>query len=67
MRMRYKIGAEQLEQVPSLAHRPDGVFRSAKTTPVGPTHAVDATTGAAAYGVTVHRLDVLDQLDRQAI
>jgi len=28
-RMRYKVGAEQLEQVPSLAHRPDGVFRSA--------------------------------------
>jgi hypothetical protein len=29
--MRYKVGAEQLEQVPPLAHRPDGVFRSART------------------------------------
>ena len=63
--MRYKIGAEQLEQVPSLAHRPDGVFRSARTTPVGSTHAVNATTGAAC-AVTVHRLDVLDQLDQPA-
>jgi hypothetical protein len=60
--MRYTIGVEQLEQVPSLAHRPDGVFRSARTTPVGPTHVVDATT----CGITVHRLDVLDQLDHQA-
>jgi hypothetical protein len=63
--MRYKI-AEQLEQAPSLAHRPDGGFRSARTTPVGPAHAMDATTGAAACGVTVHRLDVLDQLNQQA-
>jgi hypothetical protein len=29
--MRYKVGAEHLEQVPSLAHRPDGTFRSART------------------------------------
>ena len=65
-RMRYKIGAEQLEQAPSRAPRPNGVFRSARTTPVGSTHAVDATTGAAACGVTVHRLDVVDQLDQQA-
>jgi hypothetical protein len=64
--MRYKIGAEQLEQAPSQARRPDGVFRSARTTPVGPTHAVGATTGAAACGVTAHRLDEVDQLDRQA-
>jgi hypothetical protein len=63
--MRYKIGAEQLKQAPSLAHRPDGAFRSARTTPVGPTHAVDANT-AAARGVAVYRLDVLDQLDQQA-
>jgi hypothetical protein len=34
--MRYKVGAEQLQQVPSLAHRPDGVFRVARTAPVGP-------------------------------
>jgi hypothetical protein len=64
--MRYKIGAEQLKQVPSLAHRPDGGFRSATPTPVGSTRAVDATTGAAACGVAVHRLDVLDELEQQA-
>ena len=29
--MRYKVGAEQLQQVPSLAHRADGVFRVART------------------------------------
>jgi hypothetical protein len=59
--MRYKIGAEQLEQVPALAHRPDGVFRSARTAPVGPTHAVDAKTGVAACGITTARLEVLEQ------
>jgi hypothetical protein len=60
-KVRYKVGAEQVEQVPSLAHRPDGVFRVARTVPVGPTHAVDAATGAAACGITTHGLDVLDQ------
>jgi hypothetical protein len=30
-KMFYRVGAEQLEQVPSLAHRPYGVFRSART------------------------------------
>jgi hypothetical protein len=59
--MRYKVGAELLEPVPSLAHRPDGVFRSAWTAPVGPTHAVDATTGAVACGITGDGLDVLDE------
>jgi hypothetical protein len=49
-RMRYKIGAEQLERVPSLAHRPNGIFRAARTAPVGPTHAVDAATGLVACG-----------------
>jgi hypothetical protein len=34
--MRYKVGAEQVQQVPSLAHRPDGVFRVARSAPVGP-------------------------------
>jgi len=34
--MRYKVGAEQLELVPALARRPDGVFGSARTAPVGP-------------------------------
>jgi hypothetical protein len=59
--MRYKIGAEQLERVPSLAHRPDGTFTSARTAPVGPTHAVDAATGPVACGITTDGLDVLDQ------
>jgi hypothetical protein len=59
--MRYKVGAEQMEQVPPLVHRPDGMFRSSRATPVGPTHAVDATTGAVACGITVQGLDVLDQ------
>lgn len=63
-RMRHKIGAERLEQVPPLAHRPDGVIRSDRMTLVGSTHAVDAT--AAACGVAVHRLDLVDQLDQQA-
>ena len=38
--MRYKIGAQALEEVPSLVHRPGGVFGAARTVPVGPTHAV---------------------------
>ena len=59
--MRYKVGAEQVEQVPPLAHRPDETVRSARTTPVGPTHAVDTATGAAACGINTDALDVLDQ------
>jgi hypothetical protein len=59
--MRYKVGAEQLGQTRSLAQRPDGVFNSARTVPVGPTHAVDATTGAVACGIKVEGLQVLDQ------
>jgi hypothetical protein len=59
--MRYKLGAEELQQVPSLVHRPDGVFRVARTAPVGPTHAVDATTGAAVCGIKAEGLQVLDQ------
>ena len=59
--MRYKVGAEHLEQVPSLAHRPDGVFRAARAAPVGPTHAVDAATGAVACGIKADGLEVLDQ------
>src|SRR5919108_2541500 len=43
--MRNKVGAEQLQQVPSLGNRPDGVFRSARTASVGPTHGVAAATG----------------------
>jgi len=58
--MRYKVGAEQLEQVPSLAHRPGGTFRSGRTAPIGPTHAVDAATGAVACGVEAAGLQVLN-------
>ena len=64
--MRYKVGAEQLEQVPSLAHRPDGAFRLARTAPVGPTHAVNAATGVAACGIKTDGLEVLDQDWEQA-
>jgi hypothetical protein len=59
--MRYKVGAEQLEQVPSMVRRPNGVFRSARITPVGPTHAVAAASDAAACGISARRLHLLDQ------
>jgi hypothetical protein len=59
--MRYKVGAEQLQHVPSLAHRPDTVFRVARTAPVGPTHAVCAETGTVVCGTKMDRLEVLDQ------
>jgi hypothetical protein len=61
MQMRYMVGAEQMEHIPSLAHRPDGVFGSARTAPVGLTHAVDAATGGVACGIKTDGLDVLDQ------
>jgi hypothetical protein len=59
--MRYKLGAEQLGQVPSLVHRPNTVFRVARTAPVGPTHAVCASTGATLCGVRTDTLEVLDE------
>jgi hypothetical protein len=59
--MRYKVGAEQLQQVPSLAHRADGVFRVARTAPVGPTHAVCAATGATVCGIEPAALEVLNE------
>jgi hypothetical protein len=59
--MRYKLGAEQLRQVPSLVHRPNTVFRVARTAPVGPTHAVCAATGATLCGVRTDTLQVLDE------
>jgi hypothetical protein len=59
--MRYKVGAEQLQQVPSLAHRPEGVFRVARTAPVGPTHAVCTVTGAALCGIKAKALEVLNE------
>jgi hypothetical protein len=48
--MRDKVGAEQLQQMPSLG-RPDGVFRSARTASVGPTHGVAAATGTVVCGI----------------
>jgi hypothetical protein len=59
--MRYKLGAEQLRQVPSLVHRPEGPFRVARTAPKGPTHAVCAVTGVAACGIKTEGLVVLNQ------
>ena len=59
--MRYKVGAEQLQQVPTLVHRPDTAFRASRTAPVGPTHAVSTRTGEAACGIKVDGLEVLDQ------
>jgi hypothetical protein len=59
--MRYKVGAEQLQQVPTLVHRPDTAFRAGRVAPAGPTHAVSTRTGEAACGITVDGLEVLDQ------
>jgi hypothetical protein len=59
--MRYKVGAEQLHRVPSLAHRPDGVFGVARSAPVGPTHAVCAVTGATVCGIKAEALEVLNE------
>jgi hypothetical protein len=60
-RMRYKVGAEQVEHIQSLIRRPDGVVNSTRTVPAGPTHAVDAATGAVACGLKIDGLEVLDQ------
>jgi hypothetical protein len=59
--MRYKVGAEQLQQVPSLAPPPDTVFRATRTAPVGPTHAVCAVTGATICGIKAEDLQVLNE------
>jgi hypothetical protein len=59
--MRYKVGAEQLQQVPSLIHRSDGVFRVGRTAPVGPTHADCARTGATVCGTRAAALEVLEE------
>jgi len=55
---RDKVGAERLQQVPSLGHRPDGVVRSAPPAPVGPTHAVAAATGSVVCGIGTDELAV---------
>jgi hypothetical protein len=59
--MRYKVGAEQLQQVPTLVHRPDTAFRASRVAPTGPTHAVCTRTGQTACGITAEGLEVLDQ------
>jgi hypothetical protein len=59
--MRYKVGAEQLQQIPTLLHRPDAAFRANRTAPAGPTHAVSTRTGEAACGIKAQGLEVLDQ------
>ena len=59
--MRYKVGAEQLQQLPTLIHRPDTAFRASRVAPAGPTHAVSTRTGEVACGITVDGLEVLDQ------
>jgi hypothetical protein len=59
--MRYKVGAEEVHQVPSLVYRPDTVFGRQGPPPVGPTHAVGAAIGAVACGIKADRLQVLDQ------
>jgi hypothetical protein len=58
--MRYKVGAEQLQQVPSLAHRPDGVFRVPEARRPAE-HAVCAVTGATVCGVDAEALAVLNE------
>jgi hypothetical protein len=58
--MRYRVGAVRLGRVPSGPRRRGGALRLAGTVPVGPTHAVDAATGAVACGIPADRLEVLD-------
>jgi hypothetical protein len=59
--MRYKIGAEQLQQAPPLVHHPHTVLRVTRTAPVGPTHAVSVATGATVCGTNKKSLVVLDE------
>src|SRR5215213_1399900 len=48
---RYKVGAKQLQQVPTLIHRPDTAFSAGRVAPAGPTHAVSTRTGETACGI----------------
>jgi hypothetical protein len=59
--MRYKVGAERLQQSPPLVPRPNTVFQVARTAPVGVTHAVSIATGATACGTSSRGLAVLDE------
>jgi hypothetical protein len=59
--MRYRVGAEQLQQSPPLIPRPGTVFRVARTAPIGATHAVSVATGTTACGISSRGLVVLNQ------
>jgi hypothetical protein len=59
--MRHKVGAEQLQQVPTLIHRPGHRLQGGQNRPAGPTHAVSTRTGEAACGLTADGLEVPDQ------
>ena len=65
--MRYRLDAERLKRMPPMTWHPGGVFRSARSAPVGPTHAVDVATGAVdvatgavACGIAADGLQVLN-------
>ena len=59
--MRYKVGAERLQQSPPLVPRPGTVFQVARTAPAGVTHAVSIATGATACGTSGRGLVVLNE------
>ena len=59
--MRYKVGAEQLQQSPPLVPRPNTVFQVARTAPAGVTHAVPIATGGTACGISSRGLVVLNE------
>jgi hypothetical protein len=63
--MRYKVGAEQLQQVPTLVHRPYTAFRASRTAPADPTHAVSTRTGEAACGIRIDGLEVRTKIGRK--
>ena len=57
--MRYKVGALQLEQMPSSPTGRGGL-QVGQDRPIGPTHAVDTATGAVACGIEAAGLHVLN-------
>ena len=62
--MRHKVGAEQLELVPAMTHRPGGINRTPRLAPVVPARAVDVGSGGTACGIPTPRLEVLRGLGR---
>ena len=56
--MRDKVGAEQLQQVPSLDNHVQWVFRSARTALVGPTHAALPRLARSTVGIGTDGLEV---------